>query len=82
MKFLIFAFQCKYYKPKQAEDAELRELFKKEDYEVKLANLVPGLRKNEQLYFAVLLRIMLNCTRYFLFLKLLYGFVDRIKISK
>jgi len=63
-------------------DKTISDIFKEEDIEMQFAGMFPGIRKHEKLYLAVMIRIMINFTKYFLLIKTLYTFVARNMIYK
>lgn len=63
-------------------DRTLSDNFDNDDLEMKFAEMFPGIRVNEKLYLAALVRIMMNFTRYFMFLKVTFLFAERNMINK
>jgi len=63
-------------------DKTLSDNFDNDDVEMKFAEMFPGIRENEKLYLAALVRIMMNFTRYFMYLKVAFAFAERNMIHK
>ena len=63
-------------------ETNLKDIFSNDALEMRFAGVFPGIRQQEQLYLAAMIRVLVNFTKYFLLTKSMFKFMERIMISK